>query len=57
MMDREDYLLLKAVYDELKVQNDLTILKMKLDFGVLKPTGNIRKRIHDIEKQRYDSIR
>ena len=57
MLDRADYLLLRAVYDELKIQNDLKILEMKLDFGELKPTGNIRKRIHDIEKQRHDSIR
>lgn len=57
MLDREDYLLLKAVYDELKIQNDLKIFKMKLDFGVLKPTGNIRKRIQEIEKQRHDSIK
>lgn len=57
MLDREDYLLLKAVYDELKIQNDLKILEMKLTYGELKPTGGIRKRIQGIEKQRHDSIR
>lgn len=44
--------LLKSVYDELKIQNDLKILEMKLEYGELKPTGGIRKRINEIEKQR-----
>ena len=57
MLDREDYLLIKAVYIELKIQNDLKILELKLAYGELKPTGNIRKRIIDIERQRNDSIR
>ena len=56
MLDRDDYLLLKGIYEELKIQNDLVILQMKLNTGELKPTGNIRKRITDIERQRTDKI-
>ena len=51
-MDYEDYILIKNLYTELKIQNDLKILEMKLAYGELKPTGNIRKRITDIEQQR-----
>ena len=54
-MIKKDYLLLKAVYDELKIKNDLKILEMKLQYGELKPTGGIRKRITEIEKQRDDN--
>ena len=57
MLDHEDYLLLKSVYTELKIQNDLKILEMKLEYGELKPTGNIRKRIKDIEQQRINTIK
>lgn len=57
MMDYEDYILLKSLYTELKIQNDLKILEMKLEYGELKPTGNIRKRIKEIEQQRINSIK
>ena len=56
-MDYEDYILLKSLYTELKIHNDLKILQMKLDFGELKPTGNIRGRIKEIEEQRNNSIK
>ena len=57
MLDYEDYVLLKSLYTELKIQNDLKILEMKLEYGELKPTGNIRKRIKEIEQQRINSIK
>ena len=57
MMDYEDYILLKSLYTELKIHNDLKILEMKLEYGELNPTGNIRKRIKEIEQQRINSIK
>ena len=36
MLDREDYLLFRAILDELRIQNDLKVLEMKLIYGELK---------------------
>lgn len=55
-MKESEYALIDALYWELRIQNDLKILEMKLSYGELKPTGGIRKRIKEIEKQRHDSI-
>ena len=55
-MDYEDYILLKRIYTELKIQNDLKMLELKLMSGELKPTSNVRTKIKEIEKQRNDSI-
>lgn len=57
MLDREDYLLFRAILDELRIQNDLRVLEMKLLYGELKATSNIRKRLKEIEEQRHDSIK
>lgn len=57
MLDREDYLLFRAILDELRIQNDLKVLEMKLIYGELKATSNIRKRIKKIEEQRNDSTK
>jgi len=52
MLDQSDYLLLKAIFEELRIQNDLKVLELKLLYGELKPSSNIRQRISKIERQR-----